>query len=358
MKKISLLVLMLALFSFQVFAQDEAETAEPVKEWKTGLGIGLDFAQLLQINPKVGAGENRIAFGGALNVFANMKNGKHSWDNSASWKIGVQKLGGGLSILNPDVKVPYQKSIDELRFDTKYGYAISNDNKWYAATELSFLSQVLKAYSGNFMKDILNPGVEDDPISKFLSPAQLTYSVGIDYKPNDNLSLYYSPIALKMIIVAADAIADDEAIGADGPTGTSVHGNPWRSLTDFDNVDLQMGSLFKAQYQNKFFSFQEGDKESHRMLFKTYLALYYDYLQGQKRDVNPDYKFHTDVDWGTETSFNIFKGLQIVLTTNLFYDWDVAVQETDYSKVGGVSGNLVRKVSFTEQLLIKYAINF
>ncbi len=352
MKRISLLFVLLTFLATATFAQDE----EPKEGWDTGLGIGLDLTQLLQINPRVGAGENKIALGGAVGIFANWKKGRHAWDNSASWKIGVQKLGSGIIVSGGD-KIPWQKSIDELRFDTKYGYAITEDKKWYAATELSFLSQLLKAYQGNFMSDIAAPG--SDPIAKFMNPGIITYSVGLDWKPNDNFSLYYSPIAMKFLIVSDDDIADDQATDADGNgLGTSVHGNPWRSATDFDNVNFQFGSLLKAQYQNKFWSFQDGDKEAHRIIFKTYLTLYYDYLQGQKKDEIVGYKNHVDVDWGTETSLNIFKGLQIVLTTNLFYDWDVAVQESSRDGVRGVTGNLVRRPSFTEQLLIKYGINF
>ncbi len=357
MKRISLLMMLFAFFATTTFAQD-TEPTPTEGEWKRGIGIGLDFSQLLQINPRVGAGENRLGLGGAVTFFANWKKGKHSWDTNASWQIGVQKLGGGQFVFNNDIKVPWQKSIDELRFATKYGYAITEDKKWYAATELTLLTQLLPVYAGNFMKDI-SPTQDQDPIAKMFSPAQITYSIGIDWKPNDNFSLYYSPIAAKFIIVADDNIADDGATDDMGNLlGTSVHGNPWTSPTDFGNVNTQFGSLLKAQYQNKFWSFQDGDKEAHRILFKTYLSLYYDYLQGAKKDEIAGYKNHVDTDWGTETSLNIFKGLQVVLTTNLFYDWDVAVQETDYSQPGGVSGNLVRKPSFTQQLLIKYAINF
>ncbi len=360
MKRISLLFMLLAFLTTATFAQEEKPAAEE-KKWTTGLGIGLDFAQLLQINPKVGAGENRLGLGGALTYFANMKNGKHSWDNSIAWRLGVQKLGSGIyggGTGNGEDKVPFQKSIDELRFDSKYGYAITNDKKWYMATELSFLSQILKTYSGSLLTDAAAPGAHE--LSKFLSPGILTYSVGIDYKPNDNFSLYYSPIAIKTIFVADGDIANMPSLDADGmPTGASIHGTPWRAANDYDKTLFSFGSLLKAQYQNKFWSYKDGDKDAHRILFKTYLTLYFDYLQGNKRKDRPEYKTHVDVDWGTETSFVIFKGLTAVLTTNLFYDWDVPVQKTDNSQSGGVvPGELVHKPSFTQQLLIKYTHNF
>jgi opacity protein-like surface antigen len=349
MKRITLLFVLFAFAATTSFAQDaEAETP---KKWTQGLGLGLDFAQLLQINPKVGAGQNRIGFGGALTYFANMKQGKHAWDNSVSWRVGVQKLGSGTFLGTR--KQPFQKSIDELRFDSKYGYAITENKKWFVATELSFMSQILKTYNGSLLTDAAAPGIHE--ISKFFSPGVITYSVGIDYKPNDNFSVYYSPIALKTIIVADDIIASTEGLNADlTGAGVSLHGNPWRSATDFDNSLFLAGSLLKVQYQNKFIPFGE---DQHRIMFKTYATFFFDYLQGAKRDENPDYKTNIDVDWGTETSFVIFKGLSAVLTTNLFYDWDVPVQKTDNSLPGGVGG-LVRKPSFTQQLLIKYTHNF
>ncbi|MGK0388526.1 MAG: opacity protein-like surface antigen [Maribacter sp.] len=353
MKRIILLFVLFTFAATTSFAQDtEKETVTP-KKWDQGLGLGLDFTQLLQINPKVGAGQNRIGLGGALTYYANMKQDKHAWDNSISWRIGVQKLGSG--IYTGTRKQPFQKSIDELRFDSKYGYAITENKKWYMATELSFLSQVLKTYRGSLLTDVESFSTDNGPISKFLSPGVITYSVGIDFKPNDNFSLYYSPIALKTIIVANDNIASIEGLNADGtPAGISLHGTPWRNTTDFDNTLFLAGSLLKAQYQNKFWAYGE---DQHRILFKTYATFFFDYLQAQKKTDNPDYKTNVDVDWGTETSFVIFKGLSVVLTTNLFYDWDVPVQKTDYSQPGAVGG-LVRRPSFTQQLLIKYTHSF
>jgi hypothetical protein len=64
-----------------------------------------------------------------------------------------------------------------------------------------------------------------------------------------------------------------------------------------------------------------------------------------------------DVDWTNEFAIEIFKGLQLAVTVNVFYDDDVRVQITDYDAVGGVSG-LGKRVSLTQQLLIKYNLIF
>jgi len=63
------------------------------------------------------------------------------------------------------------------------------------------------------------------------------------------------------------------------------------------------------------------------------------------------------VDWNSQLSMTLLKNLQISLIANVFYDDDVRVQITDYDAPGGVAG-LGKRVSFTQQLLLKYAVNF
>ncbi|HEX5625311.1 MAG TPA: hypothetical protein VFX48_04780, partial [Saprospiraceae bacterium] len=41
--------------------------------WNRKAGIGLDLGQLLNINPYVGSGSNRLGIGGAVNYKANYK---------------------------------------------------------------------------------------------------------------------------------------------------------------------------------------------------------------------------------------------------------------------------------------------
>ena len=84
-------------FACSVRAQprDTSTQKKAPTDWQTGAGIGLDFSQLLQINPRQGAGQNRIGAGTALTVFAKRKKGRTALDNTASWQFGVQRLGSG-----------------------------------------------------------------------------------------------------------------------------------------------------------------------------------------------------------------------------------------------------------------------
>jgi hypothetical protein len=328
----------LLLFSFGIFAQDAAPApAEPEPAWKRTAGLGLDFAQLFQLNPRQGAGQNRIGIGGAVNIAAAYKKNRVSWDNKALWQFGVQRLGAGVIAQGSvDKKIPFQKSIDELRINSKIGYAVSKDSKLSYAADISLLSQLTPTYAGNaafpgnFLTDIVGSGAN----SKLFSPATLTISAGFDYKPIPKLSIYYSPIGGKLIFVGDDAIAQ-----------LGVHGNPVTrdgagNVIDFENTFAGLGSLVRVNYTNKFLK--------DRLAYGSGLVLFSNYLDGPQ---------NIDVDWTNQFDFSIIKGLQATMLLNVFYDHDVMVQITDNTAPNGVNG-LGRRVSLTQQFLLKYSLVF
>ncbi|HMQ49928.1 MAG TPA: DUF3078 domain-containing protein [Saprospiraceae bacterium] len=334
--------------SWNTQAQENAEVAETPKTWETGAGLGLDFAQLFQFNPKQGAGQNRLGLGGAINIFAKYKKNRLAWDNLGSWQFGVQRLGTGVIAQGSTEKIPFQKAIDELRLNSKLGYQTSETSKFFYAVDFSFLSQITPTYEGTptyagfFLSDI--SGQNQDPLSQLFAPATITLSLGIDYKPNDHWTFYYSPLGSKYIIVTNDAIASR------GVHGNPVEGevNPLTNRYDvFENVDAQLGSLFRANYANKFWE--------ERMAYTSALTLFSNYLRDPQ---------NVDLDWTNELAIQVFKGLQLSFLVNAFYDHDVKVQVTDYDFPGGVkldeNGNIetLRRLSLTQQILIKYAVVF
>ncbi len=303
--------------------------------WIQGGGLGLDIGQLAFLNPKLGSGENRFGLGGAISYFANLLEDRYYWNNNFSLNMALQKLGGGVIRMNSDVKTPFQKSIDELRINSKFGYAVADGSKFNYAVDFSFLSQFTPTYNssvdgGNYLKDI--DELETSLASKLFSPATIIFGIGIDYKPTPSWSIYLSPVSYKGLIVADDEIA---ALG--------IHGNPWTSVTDYENTDHQIGGLLKLGYA--------GNLVPERITYKTTLGLYSNYL---------DKPQNIDVDWVNELAIQIYKGLQLSVLANLFYDDNVKVQISDSEAVGGVlrgpDGNPItgNRVSITEQILLKY----
>ena len=331
------LALLGLLLSCALYAQEE----EPIPEgWQRGAGLGLDLAQLLQINPKQGAGQNRLGFGGAFNGFANLKDGRKQWDNSLLWQFGMQRLGSGVIAQGSDAKIPFQKQIDELRLNSKYGFQVKEDSKWFYTGNASFLSQLLPTYqytngvAGNFVADFLDQGIS--PIARLFAPATVQLALGMDYKPNENFSLFYSPLGAKFIIVASDSIA------ARGVHGNQVSGeaDALGFFPEFENVDAQLGSQILAKYTTTFVD-EKGAFTSSLNLFSNYLR-------------NPQ---NVDVDWANALSYKLFKNFQATLLLNIFYDDDVDVQITDYDFPNGVNGT-GKRVSITQQMLLSYAVTF
>lgn len=304
--------------------------------WHTGGGLGLDMGQLLQINPKVGAGENRLGFGGAISVFAKYKKGLMSFDNTGSLNLGIVKLGTGVLASTSsfkEVTQPYQKSIDELRINSRIGYKTSPTSKFSYAADFGFISQMTPTYRGtdnkNYIKKFRTSTITSSLVAKFFAPAYITFAPGLDYKPDKTLSFFLSPFGFKSVIVADRSLAR-----------LNIHGNKWTSVNDFKLTDSQLGGLLKGTYTDKF--------SKDHVVVTSRLTLFSNYLH------EPG---NIDVDWINELGFNVFKGFQVNVWTNLFYDHDVQVQVTDYEQVGGVRGT-GRRVSFTEQLLVKYNVIF
>ncbi len=342
-KKILLLLVAALFFGLSAFAQDKEELKNKEdlnkldENWNIGGGIGLNLDQLIIINPRAGAGDNKFGFGGIGNLFATYKKERFVWDNIGSLQLVFQRLGrkvaGGFN--------PYQKTIDDLRLATKPGYALTADEKWYAALEVTFQSQVLKTYENNFLSDVAS--LDGNPISQFFSPATITITPGIDWKPNENLSVLFSPASMRLLVVANDDIADDAVFDNTGAFVGSRHGNPmtYDAVTgnvDFDNLDFQLGASIRGTYKNTFLN--------DRISFATMLYVFYNYL-GDK----PNFPV---VDWTTETGFNIYKGLSLQLTTGLYYDYNKLVSKDYDQDTGTFLKTGQHGAMFTEALLLKY----
>ncbi|MCB9282546.1 MAG: DUF3078 domain-containing protein [Lewinellaceae bacterium] len=332
MKKIHLLVCLLAMpfLNTPSFGQDAAAAPAPQEEapkfWTFGGGFGLDFAQLALINPKVGAGANRIGFAGLANFTANYKREKFAWNNTGSLQLGTQRIGSKNS--------PFEKNIDIFHLTSRASFR-PGTGKLYGAVEADAITLLLPTYAGNVLKP---EDPTEDPIAKFFSPIQVIISPGLEYKFDDHLSLLYSPCSFKLIYVGDDKIAS-----------LNVHGNK-PGKNDF----LMLGSNLKAAYNNKFLK--------EKISWASALDLYSNYLE------NPQ---NVDVLWTNDLGIQIIKNLSLNLVTQLFYDDDVNVQtDLDGDGIRGEAAadvnlppgqqrsELIPSVSFMQGLFIKYSLIF
>jgi hypothetical protein len=185
------LIISLALVLPGILAIAQSTQAD-TSYWKKG-GMGtLAFAQV-SFYQWASGGENSYSANGFLNLFANYKKENVSWDNSLGLGYGLLKQG-----------LQTKKSDDRIDLSSQFGMTASG--KWNYSSMLGFKTQFGKGY--NYPDDSVK-------ISDFFSPAYLTTSLGMDYKPNDRFSIFLSPLTGKMTFVVDNSLSSAGAFGVD-----------------------------------------------------------------------------------------------------------------------------------------------
>ncbi len=325
-----ILLVMWVLFSgVLLFAQADDKRLKEVNKlaakeakdgWNKGGGIGFDLTGLRLINPRVGAGDNKFGIGGLGTFFFNLKQGKNFWDNGLTFQLAVQSLKIGNT-------TKYQKNLDVLRLNSRYGHQIKE--KLFGAIDLGVETLLLPTYQNNYLA---GENLEK-PLAKLFSPARITLSPGLDYKPNTHFSVFFAPIGIKMIYVADDDIAN-----------LGIHGTQLKDENDpskgYENMFFQAGANLQAKYLNKFWN----DKVS----YSTTLDLFSNYLH------NPQ---NIDVLWGHALDLAITKNLSLSFMGELFYDHDIDVnvdRNEDGVYGGAAAGELGKRASMTGGYYLKY----
>lgn len=320
-----------------------AENKTP-QGWTTELSLGLDFVSTLALNPTVGGGRSQLGATGSLELKMDFRETRFEWTNLLNLNYGIQKSGNGLIPIDNQpglyVRMPFQKNIDNIWFNSRASMRTSYFSHFYYAGDLFFNSQLTPTYNGNFLSDVNQVGY---PISQFLAPGTLQLSAGMNYKPNNFLSFFFTPASLKLVMVLDENIADDVVTDNNGNIRGTVHGNPFTEnpggTVTFEKTDLQVGATFRVTYENEV---------TEKLSLNGNLLLFSDYLD------NPD---HIDVNFRGEINFALLKGLKLSLLSFLTYDHDIFVQKTDNNMPGGVDG-FTRSISYTQQVLLKYSYVF
>ncbi|MBR4811468.1 MAG: DUF3078 domain-containing protein [Bacteroidaceae bacterium] len=290
MKKI--IFVLAALLPLGLSAQEE-------EGWNHNGLTGITFSQTSFTNWSEG-GENTIADNVYLNASLNYKKDKLSWTNDLKINYGQNYTDNN----------GWRKNLDNIDFASKLGHQITD--KLYYAALLDFKSQLFYGFKYT--------DSDKELTSKGFTPAYLNVSVGLDYKPNDNIAIYYSPVAGKLTMVADSAFAVRYGIDAN------------------KYVKPQLGSYLKVNANYKLLE--------DRLTIKSVLDLFtaYDDTFGM-----------IDVNWDMLIGYNLTKLLTLTFQSTLKYDDDIKTFETD------ANGNTVvhgAKVQFKEMIGIGLSYNF
>jgi hypothetical protein len=252
----------------EVSIKKDADTAKV--SWKKGGIYNLNLAQGSSSNWAAGGDKFSLAVTSLLNLFSYYKNEKYSWDNTLDVNFGyvrTSSLGG-------------RKNDDRLDFLSKYGRPISD--KWNFATLFNFRTQFFKGYN-------YNDANEKIFTSAFLSPAYVLASVGLDYKPSTNFSVFISPATARFIIVKDDSLAAKGLYGVDKGK----------------NLATELGAFVSAAYFREF---------NTAVSFKSRLDLFSNYRREPK---------NIDVFMTNILSVKLTRLFSLSWNLDLIYDDDV-----------------------------------
>ncbi|MFT3679952.1 MAG: DUF3078 domain-containing protein [Ferruginibacter sp.] len=239
--------------------------------WKKGGTFVLNLNQGSLSNWAAGGEQNVLGINGILNYALNYKKGKHTWDNYIDLALGFQ---------NATSFGKFRKIDDRIDLTSKYGRQIHK--KLYWAALVNFNSQALPGYDYT---------VRDTPtkISNFLTPGKVLVSLGLDYRPNDNLSIFISPITNRWLLKADKEFFDIEKFGV--PAGRKSYN--------------EIGAYFTAKYSKQVTKW--ANYTGRLDLFSNY-----------KR--NPQ---NVDVFFTNLLAMNFNKWLGTTISLDMIYDDDI-----------------------------------
>lgn len=288
----------------QLLAQDivvnklRSETSRTIKKetdtstwkWKRGGLISFNLSQASLSNWAAGGDNFTLAVGGYFNYFFYHKRDRMSWDNNLDVNMGyVQStsLGG-------------RKNDDRIDFLNKCGYKMDSTGKWYISSLFNFRSQFFDGYTYN--------GTVGTLTSTLLSPAYVLVSAGFDYKPDDKLSIFLSPLTSRTVIVASNKLANQGVYGLD--SGKHV-------LSEF-------GAFATVNYNN--------NTIAKNITYKARLDLFSNYR---------DQPLNIDIFMTNLVSFKINKSFSATYGLDIIYDDNVRIFGNNNTSPGLQSKSLI-----------------
>lgn len=203
-----------------------------------------------------------------------------------------------------------QKNDDKLEINVKYGMSAFND--WYYSALLNFKTQFLKGY--NYSNDTTIG------VSEFLSPAYLIFSLGLDYKPSNKLTILFSPITSKFTIVADTVNFDQTRFG----------------VGKDEIIRQEIGAYVKTVSKIRF---------RNNIMLLNKVNFFTNYLN------NPQ---NIDVDWEVDLAVKLTDYIKMSVNAHFIYDDDVEIPVIE----DGVEIGKTKKGQFKELFGIGFSYSF
>ncbi len=263
MKIIISLVATTIFFSAKLFAQDPSikdmqnAASKEVKGldsngWKKG-GTFLINLNQGHLSNWVGGGEqNTLGINAILNYAVNYKKDKTRWDNYFEVALGMQ---------NATSFNKFRKTDDRFDITSKYGHEIAS--KWYASLLFNFNTQMLPGYAYT--------AASQTKISNIFSPAKVLLSLGAEYRPSDNFSVFVSPITARWLLKMDKDFLNQAAFGV--PAGKKSYNELGAYLSARYKIDLAKFATYTTRLD--LFTNYKRNPQNVDVLFNNLLVFKY-----------------------------------------------------------------------------------
>jgi hypothetical protein len=240
-----------------------------IKKWKSGGNYTLTVGQGTLSNWAAGGDQFSFTINTILQLYSYYRKDRNSWDNTLDIFFGyinTTSLGS-------------RKNDDRFDLISKYGYSLNK--KLNLATLFNLRSQFIRGYTyPNNLKTFA---------STFMAPGYIIFSQGLDFKPKKNLSVFFSPLTARWVIVADPELSGRGEYGVK-PGSTSIN---------------QLGAFGTLTYEKNF---------TKNVLYKTRVDLFSNYK------INPQ---NIDLFITNVLTAKIGKNLAFNWNLDLVYDDDV-----------------------------------
>jgi hypothetical protein len=240
-----------------------------IKKWKSGGNYTLTVGQGSLSNWAAGGDQFSFTLNTILQLYSYYRKGRDSWDNTLDIFFGyinTTSLGS-------------RKNDDRFDLISKYGYSLNK--KINLATLFNVRSQFIPGYT--------YPNNVKTFASTFMSPGYIIFSQGLDFRPNKQFSVFFSPITARWVIVTNETLSNRGEYGVK-PSSKSIG---------------QFGAFGTFTVEKNF---------NKKVLYKARIDLFSNY---QRKPENIDI-FITNV-----LTTKIGKNLALSWNVDLIYDDDV-----------------------------------
>ncbi len=268
MKKLITLISLVALTLVSTHSYAQHYSAD--SSWVHGGTAGLAMNQVGQVNWAAG-GENTVGLNAHIDYAADMKKGKHLWNNRFEMDYGftVSETDGN------------QKNADNIYLSSIYGYKIAKN--LYVSGDLGFRTQFAKGFDYKTTPKSF--------ISDFMAPGYLTIGAGLTWTPKSWITATLTPVTYRGIFVTDDTLAATGQYGVD----------PGK------NYKTELGANLKVEVTVPLMENVE---------LYSRLAMFSDYI---------DQPQNIDILWDVNIKMKINEWLSASVATSLVYDDDVKI---------------------------------